>query len=81
MKKKELQTRISRSLPIGETKRKPEIEVSHVHLTVRGVAQGRPHAMMAAQQSRALVYGGKGALGSAVIGYFKSNNWVSVYVP
>ena len=27
--------------------------------------------------SRVLVYGGKGALGAAVVKYFKEKNWVS----
>lgn len=26
---------------------------------------------------RVLVYGGKGALGSTIVSYFKSRNWVS----
>ena len=29
--------------------------------------------------SRVLVYGGRGALGSAVVDYFKSKSWVSKY--
>ena len=27
--------------------------------------------------SRVIVYGGKGALGSVIVNYFKSKNWVS----
>ena len=31
---------------------------------------------MASSAGRVLVYGGKGALGSAIVNHFKSNNWV-----
>ena len=33
--------------------------------------------MAAEASSKVLVYGGRGALGSAIVGFFKSKNWVS----
>ena len=32
--------------------------------------------IMAASGSRALIYGGKGALGSVIVSHFKAKNWV-----